>query len=597
VTTSRLVRLLPLPLLALALAAAVTSLWDDALVIDEVAHITAGYSYVAQGSLRLNPEHPPLVKEIAALPLLGLHLKDTAFLGRFRGIAVEEQWREGRAFLYGSGNDPQRIARVARVTVLFVFFVPLALLVYVWGRLRYGPETGLLAFVLLVFSPTVLAHARLVTTDVASATGAAAVVLSFAAWQRRGGAGRAALCVLALGAALLIKFSALLLLPFLLAAAVLHGLLEAGLTRASRAVLSMSGLIVAAVLLVVWPFYQWHMSRWSPRRQYENTLEMVENTIGDGPAAQAVLWASDKPLLRAGAQYAAGVLHVVKRTAANNRVFFLGETRPRGTALYFPVMYLLKEPLAFWALLLLVGIGAVWIAAGPERRPRLDRAWCRVHFEEIAMALWVALYWAMCLRTPLNLGVRHLLPTYPFAALLTAAALRTIIGRLTPPWRRRGIGAVALLAAGHAVATLSLHPSYLAFYNTLAGGPDGGRRYAVDSNLDWGQDLLRLAAWVRARGVPRIEIDYFGGGVVAHALPGCGFLTRAYDDPRVFQESEAQLLSRGESDGWIAVSISMLETALGDSKPSRYHWLAQRRPEVVIGHSIAVWHLTADPGR
>ena len=351
---------------------------------------------------------------------------------------------------------------------------------------------------------------------------------------------------------------------------------------------------------MVWPFYQWHMGRWSPRRQRENTLEMVENTIGDGPAATAVLRASDKPLLRAGAQYVAGLLHVVKRTAANNRVFFLGETRPRGTALYFPVMYVLKEPLGWWMLVVAAAAGGAWIFLSRSRtaRPTLDRAWLDRHFEEIAMASWVALYWVMCVRTPLNLGVRHLLPTYPFAALLVAASVSAIVRRLASPWQGRATAAVVALVLVHAGATLSMHPSYLAFYNTLAGGPQGGRRFAVDSNLDWGQDLLRLGDWVRARGIPKIEVDYFGGGVVAHALPQCGMATRAYEDPLVFRESEEELLKRTETDGWIAVSVSMLQTALGDARPSRYHWLAARPPEAVIGHSIVVWHVTGpDPGR
>jgi hypothetical protein len=584
---ARVIRWAPIPLLLIVLTAAISSLWGDALIVDEIAHITAGYSYVANGSLRLNPEHPPLVKELAAIPLLWLHPSETAFLGRFRDIAVDDQWRIGRTFLYGSGNDPITMGRVSRLTVLFFIFVPLALLVLFWGTARYGPAAGLLAFALFAFSPTVIAHARLVTTDVASALGALATVLSFVAFHRRPTPLRAAAAILALGLALLMKFSALLLLPYVLVLGLFQGLVAGRFRGAVRGLLSSSALLVAAILFVVLPFYEQHMARWSPRRQYENTIEMMENSIGDGPAAQAVLWASDKPLLRAGAQYAAGVLHVVKRTAANNRVFFLGQTRPRGTPLYFPVVYLLKEPLPWW--ILLVGVAG----AGAWRLPwrRLDRAFLDRHWEEIAMASWVALYWFMCVRTPLNLGVRHLLPTYPFMALLVAGTSAAIVRGLDPRPRRRATLAIGALAACHAVACLSVHPSYLAFYNTLAGGPDGGRRYAVDSNLDWGQDLLRLAAWVREHGIKKIEVDYFGGGGVTYALPGCGVVTRAPQDPRVFAETEEELRAR-DTDGWIAVSVSVLQNVVGDSKPSRYHWLSKRAPVAVIGHSIIVWHVT-----
>jgi hypothetical protein len=583
-------------LLLVALAVAATSLWRDALVIDEVAHITAGYSYARTGSLRLNPEHPPLVKEIAGLPLLALGLNEAAFLARFREVAVEDQWRQGRMFLYHSGNDPARIARVARLAVLAAFYVPAALLVFFWARARYGPWPALLALVLFAFSPTVLAHARLVTTDVASAGGALAVVLSWAAWCRRPTRASAALAVLALGVALLIKYSAVLLVPYVVMVGAVHGALQSGRwSGALRGLARSLGLAALSFLLVVCPYYHLHLMNWSPQRQRQNTLEMLENTIGDGPTAQAILWASERPALRAGAQYAAGVMHVVKRTAARNRVFFMGRTRPNGTPSYFPVLYLLKEPLAWWVLVAGLAVAGVGIARRSGAWVWPGRAWLEPRFEEIAIASWVLLYWIVCLRTTLNLGVRHLLPTYPLAALLAAGAAAAVVRRLAMPVQRRAALAIAGLAALYAGATLSVHPSYLAFYNALAGGPDGGRRYAVDSNLDWGQDLLRLADWVRARGIEKIEVDYFGGGVVTHALGTHGFLTRAYEDPAVFRESEAELLARGESDGWIAVSITMLETALGSEAPSRYHWLATRPPEATIGHSILVWHLTAPP--
>jgi hypothetical protein len=313
---------------------------------------------------------------------------------------------------------------------------------------------------------------------------------------------------------------------------------------------------------------------------------MMENVIGDGPAAQAVLWSSDKTLLRAGAQYMAGVLHVVKRTAANNRVFFLGRVRPRATPLYFPLLYLLKEPLAFWLL-----VAGVVTAAGVTLRPRLDRALLDRHFEEIAIALWVALYGFMCVRTGLNLGIRHLLPIYPAVALLIAGLLAAIGPRLSSavrPWARR---AVVLLAVAHLTTTLSAHPSYLAFYNTLAGGPDGGRYYAVDSALDWGQDLFRLSDWVREKGIAKIEVDYFGGGLVSQALGDRGVVRRGFLSPETFGVSEETFRAENRTDGWIAVSVTSLETVLGGDRPSLYHWLVRRRPEAVIGHSILVWHV------
>ena len=573
-------------LLATAVIAAITSLRGDALICDEVAHITAGYSYVTTGSLRLNPEHPPLAKSIAALPLLAMDLNEDAFLARFRGVAVEEQWRQGRMFLYGSGNDPVRVTRAARTTVLLVFYVTSAGLVWWWGTRRYGPGPGLLGFVVYAFSPTVLAHARFVTTDVASAATTLASMLAALACLRSPGPRRIAITSMALATALLVKYSALLLLPFLLVTAIVHALVDRR-RPAWRGVAAIAGAIAIAGLLV-WAYFSVHVSHWTPRRQHQNTLEMVESTIGDGAVARTILAASDEPFLRPLAQYAAGVMHVAKRTAGRNPVFFRGTLRPSATSLYFPTLYLLKEPLAWWLAVCGLALSIVVLRADV----RFDAQRLRRRFEEVAMALWILVYWGMCLGSGLNLGIRHLLPTYPFAALLTAAAAAFVLRR-----RSRAAWALGVWATLYVASTLLMHPSYLAFYNVLAGGPGGGRHVAVDSNLDWGQDLRRLGRWLIERGVARIEVDYFGGGDIAYDLQGRGFERRAHAWPEIHHETEAAFLARNESDGWIAVSATRLQTALGGDEPGRYTWLVRRTPETVIGHSIFVWRVTAEPDR
>jgi hypothetical protein len=414
--------------------------------------------------------------------------------------------------------------------------------------------------VLFAFSPTVLAHARFVTMDVAAAAGTLATIAAFLAYLRAPSKRAAVLVVAALGLTLLVKFSAVLLVVWMLAAG--------AMARGARGIRAAVALAALAGVFVVWPLYLVHMAGDSARQQRAHTQQMVERTLGEDAASRAVLWASDKPLLRAACQYAAGLLLVGERSGDRHPVFFFGKTRPSGSPWYFPAVYLLKEPLAWWALV----AAALFAAVGPLRQ-RKDRAFALRHLETLALVLWLGLYWALCLRSSLNLGVRHLLPTYPIAALLVAGAIAAYVRTLAAERQRRAWIAVGAVAACHALATLSVHPSYLAFFNTLAGGPDGGRRYAVDSNLDWGQDLWRLAAWARARGIDSLSLDYFGG-----------------DRPRRVLPQSVGLSARdGERDGWVAVSLTRLQESVG-SDDSGYAWLAAHPPETVIGHSIAVWH-------
>jgi len=545
---------------AVALAAAVTSLWHDSPIVDEVPHLFAGYSYLRTGSLRLNPEHPPLVKDLAALPLLFLYLDDKALLPRFTGVADEDQWTQGTRFLEANGT--MRLMRAARLPLL-IFYMGAAWLVFLWGRVRYGEATGLLAFLLFTFSPTVLAHARFVTMDVAAAAGTMATIAAFLAHLRGPTRRTAAVAVAALGVALLIKFSAALLVVWMLMAGALG--------RGWRGVRAAAVIAALGGLLVVWPFYLLHMAGDSAREQRAHTQEMLERTLGEDAASRAALWASDKPLLRAASQYATGLLLVAERSGDRHPVFFFGKTRPSGNPWYFPAVYLLKETLGWWLLVVVALMGSAGLVA--RGRPRLDRAFLDRHRETLALLLWLGLYWALCLRATLNLGVRHLLPTYPVAALLVAAAIASFLrprSQARPEWR-----AVWVLAAYHVLATLWVHPSYLAFFNALAGGPDGGRRYAVDSNLDWGQDLERLAAWTRERGIDRISVDYFGGDAPRRVLPQAVGLSE----------------KDGTRDGWIAVSVTTLQQSLG-SDARGYAWLADQPPDAVIGHSIAVWNRT-----
>src|SRR3990167_6980071 len=130
-----------------ALALAIVSSWNDSLIVDEIPHIGAGYSYLKKLDMRINPEHPPLAKDLAALPLLFLNLDEQAFQTPFWLSDINGQWEFGRALIFGGGNDADLIKHLARLPML-LFFVLSALLIFRWTLERYGGTGALISLIL-----------------------------------------------------------------------------------------------------------------------------------------------------------------------------------------------------------------------------------------------------------------------------------------------------------------------------------------------------------------------------------------------------------------------------------------------------------------
>ena len=169
-------------LLAMMLLLLLGSSREDSLTFDEPAHIAAGYTYLRFRDARLNYEHPPLLKMLAAIPLLRLSLHFPLSSPAWQD-ANNGQWETARAFFYESGNDPDHIATWARLGPIVVT-VCLGLMLFLWAKQWAGPAPALLTLLLYVFSPTILAHGRLVTTDVAAAFGVTLTSLAYIPFSR-----------------------------------------------------------------------------------------------------------------------------------------------------------------------------------------------------------------------------------------------------------------------------------------------------------------------------------------------------------------------------------------------------------------------------
>lgn len=521
-------------LLLVNLVLAIHSLLGDSATFDEPLHLASGVAALAHADFRLSPEHPPLGRYLAAWTSLaaGNAWIEPDFPG-WRACDVNPvavRW----AFEL---NDGHRLVVLGRFGMLPL--LPLTCLaVYLLGRRLAGPNAGLLALAIAALCPSLLAHGRLITTDMPITCAVAWSLLTFARLMERSALGRFVAAGLAIGAASVAKFSWPLLLPALAVMAVCTAAssrrvllprrraarvddngppaLHTAPHKALYALAAAAGLAMV-VWLTIWTTYGWRLPMLPPppaddaaaaalhadaeaaiARDWAIALHNPDGSPRAGAVALVCRWAADAGLLPDA--YVFGLARALFLTG--QRVSFLnGEISEHGRLAYFPTAFAIKTPIAAMAL---IGAGAAALV--------LRRAAVRDPVLLAGVATFVAVYALYVMRGDLNIGHRHLLPVYPLLYALAGAAAVCGAGRAG----RVFVGAAVAWLVG---AAGFIHPHYLAYFNEFVGGPANGHRYLLDSNIDWGQDLLRLAAYAEQNADEHIQLAYFGSAVPTHYLP------------------------------------------------------------------------------
>jgi len=573
--------------------------WTDSATFDESAHIGAGYSYVTLRDLRLNPEHPPLIKAFAGLT--------ARFADNFRfpsdtdewRTGVNEQWRVGGKFLYEYGNDADILIFGSRLGPILLTLL-LGWFLFRWGTMLLGPALGLLFLFFFAFSPNFVAHGHYVTTDIGATFGAALALFYFLSFLKHPSQRNMLIAGTALGIALLLKFSLLLLVPVLIVGTFAWALLEERqkVRGIVRWFLRLAAIGLIAVL-VAWIAYQGLLLNYPHEKQISDAHALLASYNPKIPKAIS-LWLVETPFFRGLGQYTVGALMNLQRASWGNNAYFLGELSNKGWWYYFPVVYLIKEPLPILIVMAIALIGSFshlfwYLRLRLSRQPAHSYLeWLRANFDYAVMLLFIAVYWISSMSSPLNIGVRHIFPTLPFLWLLTLRHLKNwVFPALTQPMEfftflkffiisPLKVAFISLLAAWYLIEFLYVAPHFLTYFNEIAGGPRSGHNYVVDSNFDWGQDLKRLARYVKAQGIEKIKVDYFGGGSPRYYLKDRYEPMRADDGPQ---------------KGWIAVSASFYQgerarpAAGWDQACCRYHWLDLHAPVTRIGYSIFVFKI------
>lgn len=557
---------------------AVFSIKKASLTFDEKAHIAAGYSYLLKKDMRVNPEHPPLLKNIAAVPLLFL---DVNFPEQsWESVRPDIWWHQfdfGRDLLYRSGNNPHQMIFWARLPMIGVLLVG-GVYIYLFAKKFWSQKEGLLALTMYALSPTLIAHGRLVNTDTGIGVATLVAFYYFLSFLKNPSRENIILAGIGLSLAQVVKFTGVFLVPVFAFLGIVWVLIKGDSwtwLKKFIAVFLVASLLVYAVYL----FHVWH---YPGARQAEDISNIIGFLFFDPYLEQICRFKILQPV----AQYLTGLAMVFKRGTGGNTTFFLGQVSAQKFPLYFPVLYLLKIPISFH-ILTLFALFSFLISIEKEqiRKPIHSTILCvKNNFISFSLFAFIIFYWGISLSGNLNIGIRHMLPVIPLTMLLVSRG--TMIEALQPRRRNLKYGALIGLLVWQAFSVIRVYPDFIAYYNTLAGGPEKGHFYAVDSNLDWGQDLRKLENWVTQKDIDKIYIDYFGGGDLKYYFKDKFVPWKCRDNPEEIQRPAFLAVSATQLQGGRAKAVRGFKEAA-----TCYNWLYQEQLVEKIGYSIFVYYL------
>lgn len=567
-------------LILVFVALAGSSAYMKSATVDEFAHLPAGLYAWKTYEFNLYPKTPPTGRMFVTAPALLANPQVDIYLDRFPDDAWRP-WTYATDFMRQNIKSYGKILAMGRAGAILAGVI-VCLMVWVAAREGYGEIGGLVALAACALSPTMIAHARLVTTDVPAALFSFLFVITLMRYFDGPSVVKAAVMAMALGLTILTKFTCLFWVPFALLAPFLSAF--TGFTESidrpgvGRALFHLVVVVVMCWLVLVGGYLGKDFI--GPHQDFEpssNAMKSVAPLVKYAPLPRDLKVGLDRQLLDAQAG----------EWTREDGNYLMGEWYSGSRWYYFLVALAAKESVPLMVLFLWSVFLA--ISRGPRDRDELVIIFITVSFTAAASLLG-----------SLQIGIRYLLPVYPVAFLLIGKAGEDAFlpivhwpkgweGREPPPQIFRKIVRIAarVLLGLLLIWALGLHarawPNYISYFNELAEGPEHGSELLLDSNIDWGQDLPGLAKWMKKNGVDAIDLAYFG-----------------HDDPVRFGITYS-LPARDSDNQYIAISVNLLEgkkypmtfLSPGVTKEdplwdeiARYR---DRQPAAEIGYSILVF--------
>ena len=521
----------------------------NGILADEIPHIAGGYYYLKTNHYFINPEHPPLVKDVAGLgdflarpnflEITGQETLPADFRREEYPIQKAEfpkalEWANnqdyfGVLFLFHPQNNPDKIAFFARLAVILANTLLLFLLFWQLTKM-WRERAALLGIFFFAISPFSIAHSSFVVIDFMSALLTAVALVSFSIYIKAFGEGQKTgkyfwLTSIFFALALLSKFSSVVLVP----AAFLGGLVYMIFLRdenengalnkpkiIAKYIFAYAAITIVALLLISLA-YAFHTAKAEDQaliqKLHENYPEEQLPPIGH-KILEAMVWSN--PLTKGLAAYINGVFMVMSRMIVSAQsTYFLGHIYGNEGAggWYFPVLYLTKlsPGLHFFSL-----IGILILVSGLfSKKDRWKNRFSDFIANPLAFLLFVFAfcYTVVTLSSTFQIGLRHIMPVILAAALLTGKATNSFwdFSFLRPDLKNFRLKHIFLaVSVVMIVSVFFAFPYFLQYYNCFAGGTDKGYKIATDSNFDWGgSDVRRLGKWMRENGVREIYTQIF----------------------------------------------------------------------------------------
>lgn len=506
----------------------------QSLTFDEPVHIAAGLDAWRHQRFEVSNDHPPLAHLLCSLPLLNPKWQ------------VEVQPLPDGFRIPRISPDPVALAWRARAMDVLLGLL-LALLVWREAATHFSIAAANCALALFAFTPSLIAHFSLATTDGAAALLIFATAIQVRRWRLNPCWRATALTGVVLGLVLLAKLSTLPMFAVAVAL-LLFSSREHISVRPWRWNWPRSLTAVLIGLFVFWAGYFFHVSRLTIRDGVLTVSHPHWETQLVKPTRSRLNFSMPVP----AGEYVAGFRDLVFRNAHGQRAFFLGQLSLKGGwKSYYPVALLLKWPLLLW-IAALAGIAVCF-----SRRMQLQRGFW-------IMFLFPTVYFAIAISSRFNIGERHILPLYPFALLLVAAAADWLTQR------RWGVAFACVLLVLNAADCLRYAPAYLSYMNVFVT-PATSYRLLSDSNLDWGQGLLAVRKYQEQHPTEQLSLAYFGSV-----------------DPGVYGIQATPLAEDDRPSGTVIVSATEL-TGQYLRDPDSYRWLLQYKPKQILDHCMYVF--------
>lgn len=536
---------------------------------DEVSFLPAGISHWKFGNFELFDVNPPLVRMVAAVPVLFAAPK-LDWSDFTEDVSKRPERPIGQKFVRDNGRRSLWLLTQARWACV-PFSLIGASVCFHWSRRLYGAAAGYLCLTLWVFSPTIIAHGQLITADVGGASLGVLGHYLFWKWLHRANWRNTFLVGGVLGIMQLTKATWVLLFAIWPVTWFLWRLCNQEGRRRDW-LRHDSGRLIVAMILAVYVLNLGYGFEGTGKRLGD--FEFISSAIGGPlPPAKRALAAEEPPFggvprnrftntlvgqipVPLPQNYVQGIDRQKSHFEAETWSYLAGEWRNRGWVYYYLYAAVMKIPLGTWV----IAIAALaWFVTQSASRAALRD-------ELFLLSMMVTFLAFVSVQTGFNRHLRYIMPCVPFALILVSRVGQSIAQRQY----RFAVPAVVGLA-WMIVSSLSTFPHHIAYFNELAGGPENGYRHLLSSNTDWGQGLTFLNEWVENH--PQAEPI------------GLAWHTRVVDPD--IMGFEHRPVPDVPTPGWYALSVNQLAGRSG-----RYNYFLETQPVASAGFAIPIYHLT-----